>query len=105
MEAELGRVAPASPRHTVHGPAVANDLDVAVLGAVECFLAAEELLGSFFLHARAWDAAGHVVEPRALAPGRRLGAEVVEALRELLHPWQVAGEAASEMVQETLRWR
>ena len=55
----------------------------------------EGLLDSFFFHARAPDAVGHAVEPRALALGRRLGAEVVEVLRELRRPWLAEGEAES----------
>ena len=51
---------------------------VAVRGVAERSLAAEGLLDSFFLHARARDAAGRVVGPRALVPVRRLGAKVVE---------------------------
>ena len=77
---------PALPRQVVQGPAAASDPDVAVRGAVEHSLAVEGLLDSFFLHVRAPDTVGRAVEPRALALGRRLGAEVVEVLLELRRP-------------------
>ena len=59
-----------------------NSPSAAVRGAAERSLAVEGLLDNFFLHARVPDAVGRTAEPRALAPGRRLGAEVVEVLRE-----------------------
>ena len=61
-------------------------LAVQVQGACERLLQAGKFLGSFFLVARALDAVGHVQGPHTLEPGRRLGAEVLEALRELRHP-------------------
>ena len=76
----------ALPLQVARGLAAAAGPGAVVRGATECFLAAEGLLDSFFLHARARDAVGRVVEPRTLAPGHRLGAEVVEALCELRRP-------------------
>ena len=73
-----------------------------VLGARQRFLADEELLGSFLLRVRAPDAAGRTGGPQALAPGRHLGAEVVEvALREPHRPQLAEGEAARGTVQES----
>ena len=86
MEVELDLGARAPPRQAVHGPAAASDPDVAVQGAVEHSLAVEGPLDSFFLQVRAPDAVGRAVEQRALALGRRLGAEVVEVLHELRRP-------------------
>ena len=51
------------------------------------------LLGSFLLRARAPDAVDHAGGPHALAPGRRLGAEVVEALHEPRRLYLAEGEA------------
>ena len=83
MEVELGLDAHVLPQQAARGPATADDPGAAVRGAADRSLAAEGLLDSFFLHARARDAAGRVVGPRALVIGRCLGAEVVEVLREL----------------------
>ena len=69
--------------------------------AQERFLAAGELLGSFLLLARAPDAAGHAGGLRALALGRRLGAEVAEVLRELRCPWLAESEAESGTAPES----
>ena len=76
---------------------VAHGLVVVVLGAREHFLADEELLGSFLLLAQAPGAVGHAGGPHALAPGRRLGAEVVEALHEPHWPQLAEGDAARGM--------
>ena len=86
MEVELGLDAHAPLQQAARGPAAADDPGAVVRGVAERSLAVEGLLDSFFLHAWALDAVGHAVEPRALAPGRRLGAEVVEVLRELRRP-------------------
>ena len=125
MEAELDLGVPAPPRQVAHGPAMASDPDVAVLGAVEHFLAGEGSLGNCFLHARAHGAGDHAAgphilergcrldagevealhEPRASARGHHLGAEGAEALREPHRPQPGAGEAARGMVQESPLWR
>ena len=76
----------ALPLQVARGLAAAAGPGTVARGAAEHFLAVEGLLDSFFLHAWVRDATGHVVEPPALVPGRRLGAEVVEALRELRRP-------------------
>ena len=81
------------------GLAIASGPGAVVRGAAEHLLAVEGLLDSFFLHARAPDAVGHAAGPHALALGRRLGAEVVEALHGLRHPWLVEGEVARETVR------
>ena len=96
---ELGLGARMPLRQVAQGPAAANDHGVAVQGAAEHSLAVEGLLDSFFLHAQALVAVGRTVEPRALALGRRLGAEVVEVLRELRRPWLVEGEEESGTAQ------
>ena len=67
-------------------PRTATASGAAVRGAVERYLVGEGLLGSFLLRAQAPGAVGRAAEPRALAPGRRLGAEVVEVLHELRRP-------------------
>ena len=54
-----------------------------VRGPVERSLAVKELLDNFFPHVRALGAVRHTAELRALVSGRRLGAGVVEVLREL----------------------
>ena len=76
----------ALPLQVARGLAAVAGPGAVARGAAERLLAVEGLLDSFFLHARPPDAVGRVVEPRALAPGRRLGAEVVEVLRELRRP-------------------
>ena len=80
-------------------PHAAHCLVVVVRGARERSLAAEGFLGSFFPLARAPDTVGCAEGPRALAPGRRLGAEVVEALHEPHRPQLAEGEAARGMVR------
>ena len=74
-------------------PRAVRGLDEATREAPVQLLAAEESLGSFLLLARAPDVVGHAGGPRALAPELRLGAEVVEVLRELRRPWLAKGEA------------
>ena len=69
------------------------------LGARERFLTAGELLGSFLHLARAPSLVGQDGGPRALAPGRRLGAEVAEAPHGLRHPRLEEGEVARETGQ------
>ena len=71
---ELGLHALAPPSQVAHG------LVTVAPGAQERFLADEGLLGSFILRVQAPDAVDHAGGPRALAPGRRLGAETMEAL-------------------------
>ena len=70
-------------------------------GALGRLLEAEGFLDSSFLAVRALDMVGHVQEPRALEPGRRLGAEVAEALPEPRRPCMMEGEAARGTVQES----
>ena len=60
-------------------------------------LAAAESLGSFSLRARALGVADRTVGPHALAPGRRLVAEV--ALHEPCRPQLAEGEAARGSAQ------
>ena len=93
MEVELGLGAHVPLRQAARGLSAANDPGTVEPGAAEHSLAVEGLLDSFFLHARAPDAAGRVVEARALAPGRHLGAEVLEVLRELCRLLLAEGEA------------
>ena len=64
-------------------------------------LASAEFLGSFSLRARAPGLVDHAAEPRALVPRLRLGAEVVEAHRELRRPRLVEGEAESGTAPES----
>lgn len=78
---------------------------MAVLGAVERFLAVGVLLGSFLLPARVPGAAGRTEGPRVLAPERRLGAEVAEVLRELRRPQLAEGEASRGMAWGSPQWR
>ena len=59
----------------------------------------EELLGSFLLRAWAPDVVDRAGGPHALAPGRRLGAEVVEALHGLRRPRLAEGKAVRGTVQ------
>ena len=87
------------PLQVARGLAAAAGPGAVVQGAVERSLAVEGLLDSFFLHRRARDAAGCVMEPRTLAPGRRLGAEVVEVLHEPRRPYLAEGEAARGMAR------
>ena len=82
VELGLDRVR-ALPLQVARGLAAAAGSGTVTRGAAERFVAVEGLLDSFFLHVRARDAAGRVAEPRILAPMHCLGAEVVEALREL----------------------
>ena len=99
VEVELGLGARALLRQAARGPAAADNPGAAVRGVAERSLAVEGLLDSFFLHARAPDAVDRAAEPHALAPGRRLGAEVVEVLRELRRPWLAEGEVERGTVQ------
>ena len=95
MEAEPGLGAHAPPPQAAHG------LDVAVLGVQEHLVAAEGPPGSFLLHARAPCAVGRVAGLRVLLRGRRLDAEVVEALRGLCRPLLEVVEVAKGTVQES----
>ena len=68
-----------------------------VLGAHWHLLGDEGFLGSSFLVARAPDAEGLILGPRALEPWRLLGEEVAEAPLDPRLLRRMEGEAAREM--------
>ena len=72
-----------------------------VRGVQGHFLVVGELLGNYLPLARAPGAAGLAGGPHALAPERRLGAEVVEVLGELRRPQLAEGEGGRGMVRES----
>ena len=85
MELGLDEVR-AAPLRAVRG------LDEVAREARVQLLAAEGFLGSFSLRARVPGVADHAMEPRALVPRHRLGAEVVEARHEPRRPRLAEGE-------------